>query len=147
MVIKPTIPAASLVHWPVGATLCTTTARRSLDAKSTPRAFSTSPFLRAATTQANTQPKPKNGSNGSFIEGVVHPHAAEHDHEHDRHVQAETQKPGDAKAQPVAVERQGDWVLFHPVYTPDELRAVKVATMEAKTFGDKIAVLMVKFMR
>lgn len=24
-------------------------------------------------------------------------------------------------------EIKGDWVLFHPVYTPDELRAVEVS--------------------
>ncbi|GLB38455.1 putative alternative oxidase [Lyophyllum shimeji] len=42
---------------------------------------------------------------------------------------------------------RGDWVLFHPVYTPDELRAVEVRHREAKTLGDKAAFGMVKFAR
>ncbi|KAJ3515391.1 hypothetical protein NLJ89_g1783 [Agrocybe chaxingu] len=33
----------------------------------------------------------------------------------------------------------GDWVLFHPVYSPDELKAVEVLHRETKTFGDKLA--------
>ncbi|KAH9854707.1 alternative oxidase [Lenzites betulinus] len=42
---------------------------------------------------------------------------------------------------------KGDWVLFHPVYTPDELRSVEVLHREAKTFSDKIAYNFVKLAR
>ncbi|KAG5648285.1 hypothetical protein DXG03_004855 [Asterophora parasitica] len=42
---------------------------------------------------------------------------------------------------------RGDWVLFHPVYTQDELKAVEVLHHEAKTFSDKMSVAMVKFAR
>ncbi|KAG6890785.1 hypothetical protein C0995_003215 [Termitomyces sp. Mi166 len=42
---------------------------------------------------------------------------------------------------------RGDWVLFHPVYTPEELRAVEVLHREAKTFSDKLAYGMVKLAR
>ncbi|KAF9651615.1 alternative oxidase [Thelephora ganbajun] len=42
---------------------------------------------------------------------------------------------------------KGDWVLFHPVYTPAELEAVEVMFREAKTFQDKIAAGFVKFLR
>jgi len=44
-------------------------------------------------------------------------------------------------------EVRGDWVLFHPVYSADELRAVKVLHREAKTFGDKFAANLVKLTR
>jgi len=44
-------------------------------------------------------------------------------------------------------EVRGDWVLFHPVYTPDELRAVEVMHREAKTMSDKAAVLFVWLLR
>jgi hypothetical protein len=42
---------------------------------------------------------------------------------------------------------RGDWVLFHPVYTPEELKAVEVLHQEAKTLGDKLAWGMVRFAR
>ncbi|KAL0960656.1 hypothetical protein HGRIS_005684 [Hohenbuehelia grisea] len=42
---------------------------------------------------------------------------------------------------------RGDWVLFHPVYTPEELKAVEVLHLEAKTFSDKIAYALVKLAR
>ncbi|KAF8516817.1 AOX, alternative oxidase mitochondrial precursor [Hysterangium stoloniferum] len=41
----------------------------------------------------------------------------------------------------------GDWVLFHPVYTADELKAVKVLHHDAKTWSDKFALLFVKTLR
>jgi hypothetical protein len=34
---------------------------------------------------------------------------------------------------------KGDWVLFHPVYTPQELKSVEVLHREAKTMSDKLA--------
>jgi len=42
---------------------------------------------------------------------------------------------------------KGDWVLFHPVYTSEELRAVKVMHKNADTFSDKIALVLVKTAR
>ncbi|EDR13811.1 uncharacterized protein LACBIDRAFT_309224 [Laccaria bicolor S238N-H82] len=42
---------------------------------------------------------------------------------------------------------RGDWVLFHPVYSPDELRAVEVLHQRANTWSDKIAYGLVKFAR
>ncbi|THV05241.1 alternative oxidase [Dendrothele bispora CBS 962.96] len=41
----------------------------------------------------------------------------------------------------------GDWVLFHPVYTPEELRSVEVLHREAKSFSDKLAASLVKLSR
>ncbi|RDX42476.1 alternative oxidase [Lentinus brumalis] len=42
---------------------------------------------------------------------------------------------------------QGDWVLFHPVYTAEELRSVQVLSRDAKTFSDKLAHSFVKLAR
>ncbi|EIN12586.1 alternative oxidase [Punctularia strigosozonata HHB-11173 SS5] len=42
---------------------------------------------------------------------------------------------------------KGDWVLFHPVYTPEELKAVEVINLRAKTLSDKFAALLVRVMR
>ncbi|TFK40604.1 alternative oxidase-domain-containing protein [Crucibulum laeve] len=44
-------------------------------------------------------------------------------------------------------EMHGDWVLFHPVYTPDELKQVEVLHRATKTFSDKLAYGLVKFTR
>ncbi|KIJ54717.1 hypothetical protein M422DRAFT_24624 [Sphaerobolus stellatus SS14] len=41
----------------------------------------------------------------------------------------------------------GDWVLFHPVYTPDEMHAVNVLHREPKTISDKMALIFVTFLR
>ncbi|KAJ3788384.1 mitochondrial alternative oxidase [Lentinula aff. detonsa] len=41
----------------------------------------------------------------------------------------------------------GDWVLFHPVYTPEELKAVEVLHREATCFSDKLAANLVKISR
>ncbi|PSR83891.1 hypothetical protein PHLCEN_2v5600 [Hermanssonia centrifuga] len=60
-------------------------------------------------------------------------------------LQEDTSPPSDAlltKADVVSVIPaivKGDWVLFHPVYSPEELRAVEVRHREAKTLGDKAA--------
>ncbi|EMD39933.1 hypothetical protein CERSUDRAFT_92418 [Gelatoporia subvermispora B] len=42
---------------------------------------------------------------------------------------------------------KGDWVLFHPVYTPEELRSVQIMHRDAKTLSDKVAVLFVRLLR
>ncbi|KAF8650134.1 hypothetical protein AX16_005370 [Volvariella volvacea WC 439] len=42
---------------------------------------------------------------------------------------------------------RGDWVLFHPVYTPDELTAVEVLHRDTKTLSDKLTYGLVKFSR
>lgn len=48
---------------------------------------------------------------------------------------------------PTSGSHQGDWVLFHPVYTQDELKAVRVLQHERKTTGDKVASLFVAALR
>jgi hypothetical protein len=47
----------------------------------------------------------------------------------------------------VPAEVRGDWVLFHPVYSPEELRSVEILHREAKTISDKVASNLVKLMR
>ncbi|KAG2039605.1 AOX, alternative oxidase mitochondrial precursor [Suillus americanus] len=42
---------------------------------------------------------------------------------------------------------RGDWVLFHPVYSQEEIKAVEVLQREAKTISDKIACNLVKLTR
>ncbi|KAI0670749.1 alternative oxidase [Trametes maxima] len=42
---------------------------------------------------------------------------------------------------------KGDWVLFHPVYTEEELRSVEVLHRESKTFSDKVAYSFVRLLR
>ncbi|EIW80948.1 alternative oxidase [Coniophora puteana RWD-64-598 SS2] len=42
---------------------------------------------------------------------------------------------------------QGDWVLFHPVYTPEEMKAVDVLHRDAKTLSDKFASSLVRLAR
>ncbi|OCH85574.1 alternative oxidase [Obba rivulosa] len=42
---------------------------------------------------------------------------------------------------------KGDWVLFHPVYSPEELRSVQIMHRDAKTFSDKVAVTFVRLLR
>ncbi|KAJ3554885.1 hypothetical protein NM688_g2878 [Phlebia brevispora] len=41
----------------------------------------------------------------------------------------------------------GDWVLFHPVYTPEEVRAVEVMHRDTKTVQDKLAATAVHVAR
>ncbi|KAH9989695.1 AOX, alternative oxidase mitochondrial precursor [Russula compacta] len=49
---------------------------------------------------------------------------------------------------PTATQQiHGDWVLFHPVYTPDELKAVEVLHRTPQTFSDKFAFGLVKLCR
>ncbi|KIL67840.1 hypothetical protein M378DRAFT_9105 [Amanita muscaria Koide BX008] len=42
---------------------------------------------------------------------------------------------------------RGDWVLFHPVYTSEELKAVEVLHRAPKTFGDNIGYGLVRIAR
>ncbi|KAG2151385.1 AOX, alternative oxidase mitochondrial precursor [Suillus clintonianus] len=42
---------------------------------------------------------------------------------------------------------RGDWVLFHPVYSQEEIKAVEVLQREAKTISDKFAYNLVKLTR
>ncbi|KAI9061656.1 alternative oxidase [Trametes sanguinea] len=46
-----------------------------------------------------------------------------------------------------ATDIKGDWVLFHPVYSPEELRSVQVLHRDAKTLPDKVAYGFVKLAR
>ncbi|KAE9404009.1 mitochondrial alternative oxidase [Gymnopus androsaceus JB14] len=41
----------------------------------------------------------------------------------------------------------GDWVLFHPVYSPEELKAVEVLRRDATCLSDKVAAGLVQFAR
>jgi len=71
-------------------------------------------------------------------------------------------EPGITSTVPTMV--RGDWVLFHPVYSPEELKAVEVSQArlrssqignrclqvlhrQAKSFPDKIAFFLVKMAR
>jgi len=47
----------------------------------------------------------------------------------------------------IPVMVRGDWVLFHPVYQPAELKAVEVLHHEGKTISDKLAYGFVKLAR
>jgi hypothetical protein len=74
---------------------------------------------------------------------------------------SQLKKPDAVSTVPTMV--RGDWVLFHPVYTPEEMRAVqvrceinisphfadfpKVLHKDAKTISDKLAYGLVKFAR
>jgi len=42
---------------------------------------------------------------------------------------------------------RGDWVLFHPVYTQEELKAVEVLHRNARTSSDKVAYGLVRLAR
>lgn len=42
---------------------------------------------------------------------------------------------------------RGDWVLFHPVYTPGELKAVEVLHREPDNMRDRAASFLVKSLR
>ncbi|KXN88209.1 Alternative oxidase, mitochondrial, partial [Leucoagaricus sp. SymC.cos] len=42
---------------------------------------------------------------------------------------------------------RGDWVLFHPVYSSEELKAVQVLHRESRKMSDKVAHGLVKFAR
>ncbi|KAJ7347869.1 AOX, alternative oxidase mitochondrial precursor [Mycena albidolilacea] len=58
---------------------------------------------------------------------------------------SQLKKPDAVSTVPTMV--RGDWVLFHPVYTPEEMRAVQVLHKDAKTISDKLAYGLVKFAR
>jgi len=47
----------------------------------------------------------------------------------------------------VPSEIRGDWVLFHPVYSEDEVKSVQILNREAKTLSDKITYNLVKLSR
>ncbi|KAF8194252.1 alternative oxidase [Pholiota molesta] len=57
------------------------------------------------------------------------------------------QDVGTIPAQKVPDKIQGDWVLFHPVYSPEELKAVEVLHHKEKTMGDTFARALVSFAR
>ncbi|KAK7690026.1 hypothetical protein QCA50_006670 [Cerrena zonata] len=57
-------------------------------------------------------------------------------------------KPGEVvNASVPSSEVRGDWVLFHPVYSREELHSVEVLHHQAKTFHDRIAVIFVRLLR
>ncbi|KAJ3568113.1 hypothetical protein NP233_g5925 [Leucocoprinus birnbaumii] len=58
---------------------------------------------------------------------------------------SELTKPSAASTVPTMV--RGDWVLFHPVYSPEELKAVQVIHRERRTMSDSVAFGLVKLAR
>jgi hypothetical protein len=53
--------------------------------------------------------------------------------------------PGQTTSQ--GAGHKGDWVLFHPVYSKDELKAVKVLQHEPQNVPDRAAQIFVKSLR
>jgi hypothetical protein len=56
----------------------------------------------------------------------------------------------DAKATSPAASKTiptGDWVLFHPAYSKEEMQAVKVVRHPRKTFGDHVAAFFIRALR
>ncbi|KAF8133642.1 alternative oxidase [Boletus edulis] len=47
----------------------------------------------------------------------------------------------------VPQEVRGDWVLFHPVYSEEEMKSVEILHKEAKTISDKIVYKFARLMR
>ncbi|PPQ72300.1 hypothetical protein CVT26_007131 [Gymnopilus dilepis] len=87
--------------------------------------------------------------NGELTSKLAHQEATE-GHKQDipgtsSHTPSQLTKPDAVSTVPEMV--RGDWVLFHPVYSTDELKAVRVLHRETKTFPDKIAYGLVKFAR
>ena len=78
--------------------------------------------------------------NESSIQG------AEGLHRHDAAATKGLTRPDAASTVP-STTIQGDWVLFHPVYTTEEMKAVEVLHREAKTLSDKFACNLVRFAR
>ncbi|KAJ7609661.1 AOX, alternative oxidase mitochondrial precursor [Roridomyces roridus] len=54
-------------------------------------------------------------------------------------------KPDGVSTVPTMV--RGDWVLFHPVYTPEEVKAVEVLHQDTRTMSDKFAYGLVRLSR
>ncbi|KAG6376958.1 alternative oxidase [Boletus reticuloceps] len=48
---------------------------------------------------------------------------------------------------PVPQDLRGDWVLFHPVYSEEEMKSVEILHKEAKTMSDKIVYKFARLMR
>ncbi|KZT12063.1 AOX, alternative oxidase mitochondrial precursor [Laetiporus sulphureus 93-53] len=95
------------------------------------RAFTTgTPLFNSLTT------KPTNEKASVGVEGL---------HKRDKTAEDSVTKENGTSDVPSVIK--GDWVLFHPVYKPDELRSVEVLHREAKTFSDKIAYSFVRLLR
>ncbi|TFY78481.1 hypothetical protein EWM64_g5530 [Hericium alpestre] len=122
--------------------LSTTVCRSALHARD-PFLFASAPCLRSATagivarrTFATAPPKDKLKSAKS--DQQVFPGAE------GLHIRDLQRVEKDISPDP---EVRGDWVLFHPVYTPEELKAVDVLHRDAKTLSDKLAVNFCKLLR
>ncbi|KAJ7061338.1 alternative oxidase-domain-containing protein [Mycena amicta] len=78
------------------------------------------------------------GSSKSSTKSAVHddPNKASH---------SPLTTPGPVSTVPTMV--RGDWVLFHPVYSHEELKAVEVLHKEAQTLADKMAYRLVRLAR
>ncbi|KAJ8488618.1 hypothetical protein ONZ51_g3417 [Trametes cubensis] len=75
------------------------------------------------------------GVNARSVSGVEGPHI--------RDLPLKSISPVEGASQGVT----GDWVLFHPVYTPEELRSVQVLHRYAETLSDKVAYGFVQLAR
>lgn len=49
--------------------------------------------------------------------------------------------------EPIHANYRGDWVLFHPVYSPSELKAVEVLHRKPASWSDKVAQGLVRTAR
>jgi hypothetical protein len=58
---------------------------------------------------------------------------------------SDLQKPGAVSTVPNKF--RGDWVLFHPVYTQEELASVRVLHKDAANWGDRVALGLVRLAR
>ncbi|PWN47851.1 alternative oxidase [Violaceomyces palustris] len=82
---------------------------------------------------------------------VMHPYAPLHPSSSGRTRLLHTTRPSLQQAvkpqQTKPQHPEGSYLLFHPVYTPEDLDSVRVTYRDAKTLGDRIAGGMVKVMR
>ncbi|GJE98288.1 alternative oxidase [Phanerochaete sordida] len=106
-----------------------------------PRAFSTSTPSRNALSAKPTDEKAVQGTEGLHRRDLApqHPAAVEEALTHPDAV-----SPDAVKQAPLI---RGDWVLFHPVYSDEELKAVKVVHRDPTTLPDKVARALVRFAR
>lgn len=101
--------------------------------------------LRVRAIASSATPHPATTIQSTISEVNVVPH---HIQERDRRGIATSSSPlTRVDAVSTVPTMQGDWVLFHPVYTREEIKAVEVLHREAKTVSDKLAYGLVKFAR
>ncbi|KAI0917335.1 hypothetical protein AcW1_007450 [Taiwanofungus camphoratus] len=85
----------------------------------------------------NSEPLTKKATDEKAIAGVEGPHRKDSKAEHLTKEDAVSTVP----------EMKGDWVLFHPVYSPEELRSVEIMHRKARNLSDKVAWAFVRVLR